>query len=546
MRSLARAAIRVLPIAIACLVVLPSVAHAQEEEFKKGMVAFDAKSPDWADVAAQMRAAIMRDSTENAKTIRYKTGLFIVGAASAPYLPHYFLGEALYHLGDCATAVGEWSTSEQQGVIKSRPEFAQYARSMDDGIKQCAAKGVLPPIEFGAQVANTRTAITDVSTRLVRVQSLRDAHQDVWRPDLNDQLASAQADTRNAQTRLNAALRSRSARDFQDARSAAEHAAVTLYGLESLVNSAVATQNVLSAQSRDIDQAVGAADAADKAIDATKFSLPTALATQRQAGRDLIARARERARDAQATRSLTAANEALRSAQDAKTSLEAVLDQVKKAMRDALTRDLASASDAATESLSFIDASYANLTKLAGQQPGGVTADMTAHLESLQKRLTAMKRTFDSARKAQDLAAVRDVNRLASEARVEIDGLMTSFGPVTLATRGVRPALEDGARQFFAGEYDKVVRTLDPGNGLADAPMQLHIHLFRAAALYALYVRSGDQDQSLRTKALAEVQACQQLEPAFRPDPRAFAPRFISFYQNGGAPVSRRAAATAP
>jgi hypothetical protein len=59
--------------------------------------------------------------------------------------------------------------------------------------------------------------------------------------------------------------------------------------------------------------------------------------------------------------------------------------------------------------------------------------------------------------------------------------------------------------------------------------------LFRAAALYALYVRSDERDQSLRTRALTEIEQCKQLNPAFAPDAKAFGPRFIGFFNRGGA-----------
>jgi hypothetical protein len=45
-------------------------------------------------------------------------------------------------------------------------------------------------------------------------------------------------------------------------------------------------------------------------------------------------------------------------------------------------------------------------------------------------------------------------------------------------------------------------------------------------------VRSGEKDQALRTRAVSEVEACKRIDPNFQPDARAFAPRFLSFYQN--------------
>ena len=79
---------------------------------------------------------------------------------------------------------------------------------------------------------------------------------------------------------------------------------------------------------------------------------------------------------------------------------------------------------------------------------------------------------------------------------------------------------------------DEAQHALERSNALADAPLQLHVHLFRAAALYHLFVRSGEKDQALRTRAVAEIDACKRLNSQFAPDSRAFAPRFIAFYEN--------------
>jgi hypothetical protein len=119
---------------------------------------------------------------------------------------------------------------------------------------------------------------------------------------------------------------------------------------------------------------------------------------------------------------------------------------------------------------------------------------------------------------------------VAVEMRARQDALISAFGPVTLIDRGVRSALIEGARQFLAGEHAQALATLDPA-AVGDGPLQLHVHLLRAAAHYALFVRSGEQDQSQRTQAVAEIDKVKQIDPDFSPDARAFAPRFIAFFQ---------------
>ena len=104
---------------------------------------------------------------------------------------------------------------------------------------------------------------------------------------------------------------------------------------------------------------------------------------------------------------------------------------------------------------------------------------------------------------------------------------------LTLEDRGVPTWLQEGAARYFAGDYAGALDRLD--DGTADGPAQLHVHLFRAAAQHALYVRSGEKDTARRDQAIADIKRCKELESTFAPDTRAFSPAFIEFYQRDGA-----------
>jgi len=240
---------------------------------------------------------------------------------------------------------------------------------------------------------------------------------------------------------------------------------------------------------------------------------------------------------------MTPANEASRYAQDARDRLDDVLRQVRRvgaeAVKDAATR--------AGHEVSFLDESLATVSRRKAEKAASLTPELSERIATVEKQVGTIRRRYNAARRGEDIAAIEGVLKEASAARLALDALIQSFGPTTLEDRGVRKALVEGSRLFFAGEYQQVLATLDPANPeLANAQFQVHTHLFRAASLYALYVRSGDKDQALRTQALAEVDVCKRLDPALVPDARAFAPRFISFYQNGGkaAPAARAALAT--
>jgi hypothetical protein len=265
-----------------------------------------------------------------------------------------------------------------------------------------------------------------------------------------------------------------------------------------------------------------------------KVELTAALAAARQNGRDLLARARERVRTAEKTASAATVNEAFGAAQEATAVFKDVLDQATKLARTVFERELGAIAAAATEALSFLDASFATLERLVVDKPDAATPDIATRREALQKRVTTIRRRVETANKTENVAGLRDAVRLAGEARGELDTLIASFGPVTLRDRGVHAALEEGARLFLSGEYQQALTALDP-TVLTDAPLQLHVHLFRAAALYHLFVRSGEKDTASRSQARAEIDACRRLAPGFQPDRQAFGPRFLAFFEDAGA-----------
>ncbi len=425
-------------------------------------------------------------------------------------------------------AVEAWWTSEQQGAVRVKREFVSI---IADGYKTCASRGVLPPSEFNTQQTATRQAVVDATVLAERLSKLGQVNIEAWRPDINEQYTRAGGELQAAQARYIAGSRARSASEFAEARAAAGRATNILRALESALNANIENLTFVQRQAREVEQLIVGAENGDRAIDAVKVELTPALAASRQSGRDLVARARERVRAGEKAQSAATVNEGLRSAQDAIATFSDVLDQAQKLARALFERDLGEVRTAATEALSFLDVSLATLERLAVEKASQAAPDIAPRREALQKRIATIRRRFDTAYKTENISALRDAIRLAGEARGELDTLITAFGPVTLRDRGVHAALEEGARLFLTGEYQQALTALD-ATALADAPLQLHVHVFRAAALYHLFVRSGEKDEAVRTQALAEIDACKRLAPDFRPDSNAFGPRFLAFFQN--------------
>jgi hypothetical protein len=138
-----------------------------------------------------------------------------------------------------------------------------------------------------------------------------------------------------------------------------------------------------------------------------------------------------------------------------------------------------------------------------------------------------------AARASQQLEALRkDALRLRQALASPPASPRPSPPPTTLAVKplpGPPPVLVFAAQAYFSGRYRE---TLDTLSMLGTPPGRTGVHtlVFRAAARYSLYVTGGEQDDRLRQEALADVQSCRQLDPAFTPDAKAFSPRFTKLF----------------
>ena len=522
-----------------CAVAVPPAAYAQQQDdaFKEGLEARDDRK--WQEAAAAMRRAIQIDPKETGRKIRRGLGGMLGGGTE--YLPHYFLGEALYNLGDCVGAVEAWDVSEQQGVVASRSESVAFLRK---GYAECERKGVLPPAKYAPLLSRARQQLSETTTMAASVSASAQAHLGLWRLEMKEQYDRASVDLQQAQSRLTIATRTRSERDFSDATTAMERARTALRALESQLNAAVALHGTVQGIVTEIEQALANADASDKVLEGKRALIPSSLAAARKAAQDALARARSELTSGVRASNVAALAEARATAHDAATKFKQVLDDVMKIETRTQERRAAEALAHAQEAFSFVDGGFTTLDRLSAEKAASVRPELAEERALLEKHMIAARRRFAAAQRARDIEGLQDAARRAGDVRARLDALIGSFGPVTIVDRGVRPALAEGARLFFAGEYQQALAALDLAT-LTGVPLQAHVHLFRAAALFALYVRSGETDHSLRAQALAEIDTISAANPEFVPDARWFAPRFVKFFQNATA-APREPAPSAP
>jgi tetratricopeptide (TPR) repeat protein len=511
------------PACAACLLgvvfVVGARAQSADDSFKEGLDARDAKK--WQEAVDHMRRAIAAQPRESTRKVR--TGIF----GSTEYLPYYFLGEAYYQLGDCARALDAWAESELQAAVKSRSDSVTF---MQKGYQECEAKGVLPQGRYTPLLSRTRQQLTDVTSLATNVSAAGEANPGVWRAEMKAQYDRAAADLQTARTRLESATRTRLEREFNDASTLAERARGAFKALESELGSAIALHGTVQGLVREIDQALAAADATDKALEKKRGSLTPPLVAARQAALEALGRARAQKDAGVRESSVPTLVDARVIAQDASTKYRDVLDAVTKLEALAHQARVTEALTAAQEAFSFVERGFASLDRLSMERPGAVTAEITVEREALQKQLDTARRRFETSERNRDVAGLQEVAKRATELRTRLESLIGVFGPLSLIDRGVRAALIEGARLFLAGDYDRTLEALDPAR-LGDGPLQAHAHVLRAAAHYALFVRSGEKDRAAQAHAVAEIERVKQINPDFEPDARAFAPRFIRFFR---------------
>ena len=501
---------------------MPATASAQKEDdaFRRGL---SARSDEkWKEAAQAMSQAIQINRMES--TRRIQGGLRIFGRGTE-YLPYYFLGEALKNSGDCIGAVTAFETSAEQKVITGVPE---YANLLQAGLKECASKGVLLRADYNNQIAASDQNYNETLTLFQRVSSARESNQELWRPEDQAEFERARADMTLAQKTLLKARQSRMVVDFAESRTLSVRAREVLRPLETRLNAAIGTQRLIAQQVAETQQVLAGIETTNSAIDAIKITLPATLVTQREAAPTLAGRARERLVQAEKAPNATAVGEALRLSHEASDAYTKVLDQVKKLDRADFELRFQQAVAGATEQLSFVGNSLASLERLVAEKPETMTPDIASRRDALVKEHGTLQRRFDNARRSENMTGVQDAMKLAVDARSRLDELIKLIGFIV---DPVPAALKQGAGHYLAGQYQEALSALEPLVAQTDVPLRIHVHVFRAASLYALYVRSGETNQTLRNDALAAVQRCKEIDPAFQPDARAFSPRFVAFFQ---------------
>jgi hypothetical protein len=139
------------------------------EFYKNGVAA--AQSQQWTLAAEMMRKAI--EEQPYAKT-RIKRSLYF-----RRYLPHFYLGKALYETGDCGGALTAWQESEKQDVVRRFPEYQQILEGRQACGQMVELEGALDKALKAVESAETsatqaRSRLSELPSAVAKVPALLD------------------------------------------------------------------------------------------------------------------------------------------------------------------------------------------------------------------------------------------------------------------------------------------------------------------------------------------------------------------------------------
>ena len=525
--------IRLLTLVTVALVLAAAPAFAQDDAFKAAMQARERKPPDWRQVEALMRKAIAADPNDSGRIV----GRNVFGMGGDPYLPNFFLGEALFQLGQCAEALGAWETSERTGVVAKRAELLKMLQS---GYAQCEARGILPAAKLVAALQATEETIRTAAAAAEDARTYGDAHADVWNAttDLRTRNQQAANDLAQARSLVTSGRLSRRAQDLENARKLSASA-------EKLFRS------VRTETERRVKEAAGASSAFDQAWQAASGKASTLAAAINQAGAppwrvsdtavtDDHRRAGQLLAEAQtrvgANRSPQTLAEGERSVREAERLLTGATARLEDLVRAASARELQALKTSGPAQLNAAQESLEAIAKAIVDKPPApdVVAKIQPEIDRSRRELERAPARLADAIAKSDLVEAQSAVRVAANVRRRLENVAKLLGPLdgVLSSFTVPDALRNGAQLFFDARYQDAVGALtDEVASSAEPVHRLHVLTLRSAALFALYEYGGRKDESLMTRARQDARAARALDPAFSPNAAAFSPRFIAFFQ---------------
>jgi hypothetical protein len=511
-------------------------AGAADDNFKRGMEARADKK--WSQAEAALRRAVQDNKEESTRTLKINRRAGFIGGEDVPYLPYYFLGDVQFEMKNYVGALESWAQSEAQGVITRTAALATYAKKIEQGYDLCEAQGYLRPTKYNEAIVAITKTLTDFNTQATRLVAGSDANSNQWNAsgaNWAQRYGTATQNNQSARAQLEKAKSSHLRTDFDQAKLLADGALNDVGGLDRDFRAAVARTGDIQRADGEVRRDLERADSLIRQIDAQAVKLPANLVTVRQTAFKAITDIRDRLPAAVGNKDADALAAAQKSAGEVVKDLNTLLASVQEFGRVEQQRRIDAEITGAAALFTSLDKLRGSVQARMAQQPGKAPPNAAADLDKAGQIIERGRRRFEQSRQAQDLSGIQQAERSAGSTRQVLESILAAFGPLTLEDQGVPLALQQIVGLFIRGDLKQTLAALDNVQIDTFGPWAVHASAFRAAALFALYVRSGETDATLLKRAIEAVADARVRQPEFRPDRRLASPRFLQFYENGGA-----------
>lgn len=505
-----------------------------DDVFKRGIEALD--DEEW-DVAVKLfQEAIALNPSESLRRIG---GRFLIRGDE--YLPHVRLGQAYLGRGDCGAAFRAWEESERQGVVKKSEDGLEI---IEEGHEECQDKGFLLPGEYASQERKVAGVLREAGDIDQQIVTLSAASPTTTTPEMKTVHERARSDLGSARGRLEEARRTRLGQTMTEALAAAENARNGLLTARRVFERAleargvdtktVETKPTLRAAEVEavIDSASQSAQNVQTVISSSPVPviLPPDVAQTLRRAQESLEGARDKVASAKRTGADADLEEARTLAATAQTTFGRLQGDVKGLRQAAVEAELqrltASTQQAFADTAARVKSTQAMLESRPSSAADAKQA--AAQLASARGSLGRARQQFDRATAAGDLAAARTAARGVVDVNEKLDVIFAKGSPDPWV---IPQAFTDAAQAFFAGRHEDVDRLL-AAEVLEAMPrsLRVHAHTLRAAAAFARYEYSNRREDALRLAARQDADASRRLDPAFQPNPAAFAPKFLAFF----------------
>ncbi|MEM7585980.1 MAG: hypothetical protein AAF560_21500 [Acidobacteriota bacterium] len=490
-----------------------------QESFKKGVAALDLEK--WGEASEHLRAAVRENPRESADRV------FLSGVFSRPYLPHFYLGWALYQGGleNCRDVLLALETSENQGVVQ---EFKRQYQNLGTARERCNEEVL--PAAFEAASRELQNA-----TRLA--EQLAEPVADA---ELENDRSKALREIAAARQIVEASSDGARLSDLQAATRSAREAVELLEGVASQT-SAAASQQLAVARAAARLEIEAAAEAERRLAEllADPERTPAWSGSDLVMPVDALARLDSARAGLEETADLAQVEQAQADARAAAASIARVRDRADEAytrfvrdLQQKAERDASPKQPSVTPPPPVIRPILESESSAAPSVARQERLDEILRLRTLGSRLLGELGTEETNSELLETQKSR-LTLLILEARERGSG-DNSAGLEDLHSRLASSLaalqLVVGARAFLAGDMPRTVETLS-NSPQVDDRLAAQAQLFLGAALHALYRAGGESDDEIVSRARAAVSACRELMPGQLPDARVFSPAFRAFFQ---------------